>query len=189
MINGNAWEKTYDWFWEGNVQNRIIEYMVKNEGFQIIRSADPGKKERGPDIFAQRRLSDGSFERRRVAVKGYPSERYVDGERRGEKKRTDPSTQARHWFGEALLELVLAKSKDENLQIALGLPDKKVYRNLLKRIKWFREKVGLLCYLVDEHGEVNMYSVGERIPQFGEKYEKVLQTEGSNSNTNSFFFN
>jgi hypothetical protein len=164
MINGNAWEKTYDWFWEGNVQNRIIEYMIKNEGFQIVRCSDTRTKERGPDILAQRRLPNGSLERRRIAVKGYPSEKYVNGLRKGERKRTNPSTQARHWFGEALLELVLAKSKDENIQIALGLPDKKVYRNLLERIKWFREKVGLLCYLVDEHGEVTMYSVGERIP-------------------------
>jgi hypothetical protein len=29
MVNEKKWEKTQDWFWEGNVQNRIIEYMTK----------------------------------------------------------------------------------------------------------------------------------------------------------------
>jgi len=62
----------------------------------------------------------------------------------------------------------LAKSKNEKLQIALGLPDNKVYRNLLDKIKWFRKKVGLLCYLVDEHGEVRMFSPDEDTPPFGE---------------------
>lgn len=163
MVNEKKWEKTQDWFWEGNVQNRIIEYMTKNEGFQIIRSADPGKKERGPDIFAQRKLSNGSLERRQVAVKGYPSEKYVDGERKGEKKRANPSTQARHWFGEALLELILAKGDNENLQIALGLPDFPVYANLIKRITWFRKNIRLFYYLVTKDSEVDFLSPDENI--------------------------
>ena len=163
MTNGKEWDKTQDWFWEGNVQNRIIEYMKEVEGFKIVKEADPLSKERGPDILAERRLNDGSLEIRRVAVKGYPSTRYVEGEKKGKKKRTNPSTQARHWFSEALLELLLAKSDDENLQVALGFPDFKVYTNLIRRIKWLRDKIKFFCYLVNEDGEVKLLEPKQNI--------------------------
>lgn len=159
----SEWDKTQDWFWEGNVQERIIEYMKRNEGFRIDQSADPTTKERGPDILAKRRLSDGSFEKRRVAVKGYPSDKYVEGQRKGQKKRTNPPTQARHWFSEALLELILAKSDDEDLQIALGFPNFKVYTNLVNRIRWLREKMELFCYIVTEDGQVRLFKPNEGV--------------------------
>lgn len=163
MLENNGWDKTKEWFWEGNIQNKIVEYMQNVEHFTRIKVADTLRKEPGPDIKAERKLEDGSVEIRQVAVKGYPSRYYTQGEKKGQVKRTSRSTQARHWFAEAIMELILTKSQDESIQIALGIPDFRVYRKLLNRIKWFREKIGLFCYLVGEKGEVKLLKPEENI--------------------------
>ncbi|MEM1985456.1 MAG: hypothetical protein QXG36_02860 [Nitrososphaeria archaeon] len=163
MSKDKEWDKTYDWFWEGNVQNRIKEYMKRKEGFKIVHVSNPMTKEQGPDILAKRKIDNGSLERRQVSVKGYPSDKYVEGKKKGKKKRTRPPIQARHWFAEALFELILAKSEDQNLQIALGFPNFKVYLNLLNKIKWFRNKIGLFCYIVTEKGQVKLIKPDESI--------------------------
>ena len=163
MAKSGKWNKTKDWFWEGNVQLKIADFMREKENFTKIEVADTLKKEQGPDIRAERKTKNGRIEIRQVAVKGYPSKYYTQGKKKGQVKRTSRSTQARHWFAQAILELILAKSRDENLQIALGLPDFKVYRNLINRIKWFRKKVNLLCYLVNEKGEVKLLKPEENI--------------------------
>ncbi|MFH1328840.1 MAG: hypothetical protein ABIH76_08385 [Candidatus Bathyarchaeota archaeon] len=38
------WDKTDDWFWEGNVLQRIIEHMQEQEGYSILRVCFPGEK-------------------------------------------------------------------------------------------------------------------------------------------------
>jgi len=162
-MTDSKWNKTKDWFWEGNVQDKIVKFLTRTENFIIIKIADTQKKEPGPDILAKRKAGKGFTEIRYVAVKGYPSRYYTQGEKKGKVKRASRSTQARHWFAEAIMELILAKSRDENIQIALGLPEFKVYKNLLNKIKWFRQKVGLLCYLVNEKGEVKLLKPEENI--------------------------
>jgi len=80
------------------------------------------------------------------------------GGKKGQKKRTQSPTQARHWFSEALFELILAKSENQYLEIALGLPKFPSYVNLLNRTKWLRERIGLLCYLASEEGPIEFIS-------------------------------
>jgi hypothetical protein len=150
LIGGNNWDKTKDWFWEGNIAKRITKYMKENEGFRVVVAADSGVKEKGPDILAERLLDDGGRVRRRVEVKGYPSLYYAEGTKRGQLKRAARSTQARHWFAEVLLEAVLSVSNDKDLEIALGFPDFPVYRSLISRTTWLRTRIGLLCYIVNE---------------------------------------
>jgi hypothetical protein len=156
-----GWSATQDWFWEGNIQRKIIEYMESSEHFEILKVADCEAKKGGPDILAGRETG-----KRHVEVKGYPSTRYTadfPGGRKGERKKTQPGTQARHWFSEALLNVILAKSKDNNIEIALGFPNKQVYINLLERIRWLREKIGIISYIVDENGVVSSFTPYEKI--------------------------
>jgi len=154
MTDSTSWDRSLDWFWEGNVQERIIDYMLNVEKFEILIKSNTFKKTRGPDILARK---DDLL--RQVSVKGYPSDKYTTdfpGGKKGEKKKTRPATQARHWFSEALLELILAKSDREHLEIALGFPKFQTYLSLLNKIKFFREKIGLYCYLVSQNGQVRL---------------------------------
>jgi hypothetical protein len=148
------WEKSHDWFWEGNIQDKIIEYMRDVEQFDHITASNTREKRVGPDILGKK----GSV-LRQIAVKGYPSDKYTDdfpGGKKGELKRTQPATQARHWFSEAFLEVILAKSENEALEIALGFPKFQTYMRLLERTRWAREKTELYCYLVTEDGKVEL---------------------------------
>jgi hypothetical protein len=46
------WDKSQDWFWEGNVQERIREYMKDVEKFEIMRESDTLNKSHGPAFLA-----------------------------------------------------------------------------------------------------------------------------------------
>lgn len=150
-----SWSKEHDWFWEGNVQAKIVEHM-KKEGFAIVRQASTLRKERGPDIVGNKGMV-----KRIVAVKGYPSDKYVSGFRKGKKKPTNPILQARHWFAEALLEVILAKSESSDIEIAIGLPKFARYVNLFNRVLWFSKSIGLYLYLVDADNAVSVIKPGE----------------------------
>jgi hypothetical protein len=78
-----------------------------------------------------------------------------------QKKPTNPILQAKHWFAEALYDLIRAKSARPELEIALGFPRFERYVKLLREVEWFREKAGLLCYLVSENGEVEILAPNE----------------------------
>jgi hypothetical protein len=150
-----------EWFWEGNVLEKIVEYMVNVEGFEILIKSNTAKRTQGPDILARK----GNI-LRHVEVKGYPSQRYmrdVPGGRKGNFKRTSPATQARHWFSDGLFELILSKSENESVQIALGLPEFNTYLKLLNQIKYFREKMELYCYLVNKDGKVKLIQPHEKV--------------------------
>lgn len=150
-----AWDKTADWFWEGNVQQKIIDYVNNQEGFQIVHFSNPkakGKQGQGPDIVAEWR---GIL--RQVEVKGYPPAIYTQGSKKGQAKQpSQQAGQAKEWFAEALLALILAKSKDSKLEIALGLPELERYTRLLNETSWARKMMCIHCYLVDESGAVKL---------------------------------
>ena len=145
-----VWNKTQDWFWEGNIQDVIVKHL-EGKGFRILSAADTDKKEQGPDIKAG--ISGSILQ---VAVKGYPSDKYVSGTKLGLKKRTHPATQARHWLGEALLEVMIAKSKDNAIGIALGVPEYSTYSTLLRNLQWLRQATQLNCYVVRSDGSVRL---------------------------------
>lgn len=153
MAGSLRWDKQHDWFWEGNIQKKIVEHLISSK-FEILSEANTYTKNPGPDILARH---NGNI--LQISVKGYPSDKYTGdfpGGRKGQKKRTQPSTQARHWFSEALFELILAKSQKPQLGIALGLPRFQTYVNYVTKIRWLREKVDLLCYFVDSDGKVEL---------------------------------
>jgi len=148
------WDKKHDWFWEGNVQDKIIDYMKKREGFEIIGRSDTNTRQKGPDILAKKRSV-----LRQVAVKGYPSDKYTQdfpGGKKGEKKRTNPRLQAKHWLAEAIFEVVNAKSENSKFEIALGLPKFQLYQEYIKKLKWIIKQIKLYIYFVDKGGKVEL---------------------------------
>ncbi len=143
-----SWEPEDDWFYEANIQNKIEKHLKsENWGVEVV---DTKSRKKGPDILAKKNGTN-----LQVEVKGYPSDKYVRGKDKGKEKKTNPKTQARHWFAEALLTIILAKCKSPNLKIALGFPDDKIYLKKWTEIKWLREKIHLSVYWVNRDGLVN----------------------------------
>lgn len=141
------WNYEDEWFEETNISRKIRDFLVQH-GYEITKFCED-KKERGHDIES---IKEGK--KIIMEVKGYPSDKYVSGPKKGKKKRTDPKLQAKHWFGEALLSLLMPKSKNPESKIIIGLPKFKVYERLLEKVKFVMEKLEFGYVLVDENGDV-----------------------------------
>lgn len=120
--------------WE-KVKSLIVGHMVEKEGFE----------EEASDEFSI--LARKGKVKRRVEVRGWPE-----------------TGTAGELFGGALLEIVYARGKDKNLEIALGLPKVGIYMDLLEKTDWARKKLRFHCYLVDAGGEVSVVSPDEPLP-------------------------
>lgn len=132
------------WFWEGNVQAAVLEYLTK-QGYSIVRYADTAKREQGKDIEACR-----DSECLWVTVKGYP---------KGTPK-THPSTQAAHWFKKALYDIVAWRGESEKAELSIALPEYPRYRNLAGKIAWLRPVARFSFSWVGEDGSVEVEPSG-----------------------------
>ena len=144
MSRVDEWSYEREWFEEQNISKVIRNYLDTNN-YHIIKYNE-NKRARGYDIIAEK---DGR--KLIVEVKGFPSDKYVRGPKKGQKKPTSPNLQAKHWFSEALLSLIIAKSENPEISISLGLPNIAKYKELLSKIEYFRQKFDLKCYLVDSN--------------------------------------
>jgi Holliday junction resolvase-like predicted endonuclease len=140
----------HEWAWEGHVQSRVATYLAAN-GWSIIRVADTAQRERGIDIIAER-----DARRLLVEVKGWPSTTYARGERAGQAKPTQPTTQAAVWFAEALTTLI-RRGAESGSRLAMGLPDMPRYRTLLFEAGWALERLDITVYLVTADGTVEIW--------------------------------
>lgn len=126
------------WFWEGNVQHRIVEHL-RAEGWSIEQAADTASRESGTDVVA--RHPDGR--RLWVSVKGYPEK--------------SQHVQARHWFGGALFDLIRYRTEDPAVELAIGLPDGfSTYLNLVPRVAWAVQHLPCRIYWVTESRSVRV---------------------------------
>ena len=141
------WKKNDDWFWEGNVQEKLAKHF-ENQGYRVI-VANTLSKSRGIDILAQRDTDEILIE-----VKGYPSDKYVDGINQGQAKRTSSTLQARHWFSDAFFSVIRRKYKSQKSSVAIGLPESPRYLKLIEEAKWALEKLEIRIFIVTETGEV-----------------------------------
>ena len=141
------WTYEDEWFEETNVARKIRDSLWSN-GYEITKFNED-KMEKGHDIEAIKEEKKIIIE-----VKGYPSDKYVRGPNKGMKKPTNPNLQAKHWFGEALLALLKAKSKTPSCKIAIGLPKFRIYDRLLEEINFVIEKLEIGYVLVDKDGKV-----------------------------------
>lgn len=128
------------WYWEGHVQDRVIEHL-RLSGYRIVRSADTASRETGKDIEAY--SPDGPLW---ITVKGYPVGT----------PRTQPTTQASHWFKQALFDIVAWRGESANAQLALALPDFPRYRRLAEKVRWLQPVARFAYFWIDEDGTVRI---------------------------------
>ena len=129
--------KSRPWYWEGNVQTRIVEYLEREQGLEIVATADTAAREAGKDIVSR---SAGKAELW-ISVKGYPER--------------SPHAQARHWFSQAMFDLVLYRDLSTEATLGMGLPAGfSTYRRLADRVNWIRSRLPFWIFWVSENGEV-----------------------------------
>jgi hypothetical protein len=129
------------WFWEGHVQSAVVDHL-QNLGYQIRSVANTATKERGKDVIAV----DPSGQTFWISAKGYPVGTV----------KTNPRTQARHWFAHALFDLILWHGEDATVALGLALPQKETYRKLVSRVSWFLSRTRNCIYWVAEDGAVTV---------------------------------
>jgi hypothetical protein len=137
-----------DWFWEGNVVAAVVRYL-NADGWRIGWVSDTATKEQGDDIRATK---DGRT--LRVEVKGWPTVGYADPARASETKRTRPSTQAGHWYSQALLHVVRDLGKHPKDLVAIALPDWPRFRNLVSETEAPLRQLGISVLFVRDDGSV-----------------------------------
>ena len=130
--------KYENWFWEGNVQSKVISYL-STQGYQIQSVADTASHQQGIDIVAEK-----NGEPIWVSVKGYP---------KGTDK-TNPSVQARHWFKQAIFDIIAYREQDRNVLLAVALPDFPRYRSMAERITLIKPAANFYYFWVNESGDV-----------------------------------
>lgn len=134
---------------EKAVQSRVVAYLVR-AGWSITSVADTASKERGIDIVATRNNMNLGVE-----VKGYPGRNYSDARRAGEKKPTQPSLQATHYFSGAILSAMRQKSRLPEMLSVVALPDVPRYRTLANEVAGSLAAARIGLWLIDEEGIVD----------------------------------
>ncbi len=132
--------KSAIWFWEGNVQSRVVAYLAA-QGYQILSVANTATHQQGIDIAAKK---DGIS--LWVSVKGYP---------KGTDK-TNPSVQAGHWFKGVIFDMIKYRQNDKDALLAVALPDFPRYRKLAEKITWFKPVAKFSYFWVNEDGQVSV---------------------------------
>ena len=84
-------------------------------------------------------------------MKGWPSIGYADPRRGDETKPTQPSTQAAHWFAQALSKAMMLLDERPGHESLMVLPDYPRYRDLAARTG--RRAAGIHVVLLDVRGE------------------------------------
>jgi hypothetical protein len=131
-------QKSESWFWEGNVQSKVVSFLVSQK-YQILLVADTASHQTGIDIIAEK-----NEKKLWVSVKGYPQ---------GTEK-TNASTQSRHWFKQAIFDIIEYRERDKEVLLAVAFPDFRTYRNLTKKITWLKSSARYVYLWVGEDGSV-----------------------------------
>ncbi|HEX5144575.1 MAG TPA: hypothetical protein VFW21_11975 [Mycobacterium sp.] len=133
---------------EASVQARLVAFL-SDTGWEIKHVADTATKEAGIDVLAVKAARVLAVE-----VKGYPSIRYADPRRADDIKPTNPATQARHWYAQALLKAMLTRDEHPGYEVAIGLPEAAAYRSLHRRTARSLDLVGISVLFVSSDGPV-----------------------------------
>ena len=128
-----------------------VAKALTTAGWRIVSAADTATRERGVDLVAERGDSTVGVE-----VKGYPSRGYADPARAGELKPTAPSTQAGHWFAQALLAAMRLRGRQPDWRSAIALPDLPRYRNLHSETAASFEAAKIEVWWVQDSGSVDL---------------------------------
>src|SRR5262249_30226688 len=138
-----------EWHTESNVQASLVTALV-TAGWRIISVANTATKEHGVDVIASR--DDQTLG---IEVKGFPSQRYADPARANEVKPTRPSTQAGHWYAQAVLAAMRLRGKEPSWRNVIALPDYSRYRALYAETSGSLAAAGIEVWWVNEGGSVD----------------------------------
>jgi hypothetical protein len=120
----------------------MLEAYLLSEGWTVQPTAGE-TSEFGPSLVATRHNRTLA-----VAVRGYPAASPLPvGE-------GPPAVQARHWYAQAILEAILIRGAQPDVDIAIGLPDVPVYRGLHGRSRDVFGRLNLLVFFVAGDGRV-----------------------------------
>ena len=136
----------HQWPWEGAVQAVFVD-LLQHQGWLITATANTATKAPGVDVLAakgQRRLG--------AEVKGWPSVGYADPRRAAEVKRTQPSTQAGHWFSQALFKALALLDSHPGHESLMVLPDYPRYGELARRTRTGRRAANIHIVLLTVDG-------------------------------------
>lgn len=155
-----------NWYDEKEVV-KVIENFLKAKGYEI----GPKLGVKGPDINAYHDIWVGpnsKFPPILVEAKDYPSIYYAHGEKAGQKKPTPPDTQARHWIAGVIFTMLTRMAEIEHrtrrTQFVLAFPRFPIYIKFMNSLKQvFREKYGIIVYIVDEDKNVREFSPTEDV--------------------------
>lgn len=101
----------------GGTCQAVLAGALRADGWHVTAVADMESKAPGIDLLAvqgSRWLA--------VEVKGYPSNVYDHGSKRGQPKPTQPTNQARQWFSHALRGRMLLRNRRPDAEIAVCFP-------------------------------------------------------------------
>jgi len=126
------------WYWEKNVQDTVVDFLKLN-GYEIISEANTKTHERGIDIIAKKDGVDLW-----ISVKGYPRM----------KTTTNPRLQCVHWFSSALYDMIKYRERNNEVKLAIALPDFERYRNLAKEISWFKADAKFTFFWVQQDHKI-----------------------------------
>jgi len=142
-------EAAEEWFAEADVQAAVVS-SLSDAGWHIVSTADTASKERGVDIVADRAGKTIGIE-----VKGFPSRAYADPARAGQTKPTRPSTQAAHWFAQAVLAAMRLRGKQPHWRSVIALPLFPRYEKLLAETSGSLTAAGIEVWWVHPDGRVD----------------------------------
>lgn len=136
----SEFSKDKPWHWEGNIQIMLVKYL-QQQGIVVSGTANTADREQGKDIVAKTQSGAPLW----ITVKGFPED----------KGRTKPTVQARHWFSQAIFDIIRYRGQSEDANLAIGLPDGyPTYVNLAKASTWFLKVSKTKIFWVSESGRV-----------------------------------
>jgi hypothetical protein len=136
------WDKP--WAWEGNVRSVAIQHLAAL-GFSASQPGEAGEPGDALDL-----VSEGG-QRLRVAARGYPPE-----------TSHSRAAQARQYFANAVLDLVLWRGESGDVTVALALPDHVGYRQLATGSAWLFQALGATIYWAHAEGVVTESHYGPK---------------------------
>lgn len=143
---GEPSQRSDEWHTEASVQASLVTALAA-DGWRILSVANTATKEHGIDVVATRKGETVGIE-----VKGFPSRKYADPARSSEKKRTSPSTQAGHWFSQAVLAAMRLRGKEPAWRSVIVLPDFPRYRDLHSETVGSLDAAHIEVWWVDKSG-------------------------------------
>lgn len=136
------------WHTEARVQAAVVSALEAG-GWRVLSQADTATKERGIDVVAARGDHVAGIE-----VKGFPTKTYADPRRQAETKPTRPSTQAGHWYSQAMLAAMRLRTRNPEHLSVIALPDFPRYRTLFVETQSSLEAAGIHVWWVQSSGKV-----------------------------------